>query len=411
MADLNRMDRAMLCSVVYADIANYSLHSVELQMKLKARFNDYLNDAIRNVPENDHLIIDTGDGAFICFFGAPEVAMFAALELQQSFLRDEREQKHGLRVRIGINLGTVTMVKGSNGALTPIGDVINAGQRIMSFAAENQILVSQSFFEVVSCLSDDYKALFKLKGIERDKHVREHTVYNLFPPGWDRAPIPVAPASQQTTPAPAAASRKPSPAPESVPKSNSSAGGRWIALLIGGAALAVFAAAGAWHFYRSGVPATPSITATLTGQGQISATSPAATPSVEAPAQPSAPVSLPDNSAFDPKSLDPKGNAKLSIDAEQMPIGLDFTVEMNGKIYFRRRAEGNRTKYENFYVPPGVQQFKVTARSADMQKDSNIVSTEFKAKKRKTLKVELRSQGQSEDKGMPQGLYRTHRSF
>jgi hypothetical protein len=275
----------------------------------------------------------------------------------------------------------------------------------MSFAAENQILVSQSFFEVVSRLSDDYKALFKLKGIETDKHVREHTVYNLYPPGWDKGPISVEPAGRQTTPAPAAASRQPSLAPESVPKSNTSAGGRSIALLVGGAALAVLAAAGAWHFHRSAVPATSNVNASPTGRGQIGATIPAAAPSVEAPALPSAPASLPDQSAFDPKSLDPKKNAKLSIDAEQLPTGLDFTVEMNGKIYFQGSAEGNNARYENLYVPPGVQEFRVTARSADVQKASNTVSAEFNAKKRKTLKVELRLQDQSEDKGVPQGLY------
>jgi Tfp pilus assembly protein PilF len=74
-------------------------------------------------------------------------------------------------------------VKDLNGSLNAIGEGINTGQRIMSFALENQILVSQAYFEVVSCLSDDYKALFQLRGVETDKHVREHTVYTLLPPG------------------------------------------------------------------------------------------------------------------------------------------------------------------------------------------------------------------------------------
>jgi hypothetical protein len=97
---------------------------------------------------------------------------------------------------------------------------------------------------------------------------------------------------------------------------------------------------------------------------------------------------------FDPKSLDPKENAKLTIDAEKMPAGWDFTVEMNGKIYFQGSAEGNKAKYENLYVPPGAQEFHVTARKADVQRGSNTARTEFIAKKRKTLKIELRSQGQ-----------------
>src|SRR5580658_8977190 len=186
MADLNKMDRTWLCSVLFMDIVNYSSQSVELQMRWKQRFNGYLAEAIKEVPESDRVILDTGDGAAVCFLGAPEAAMFAALQLCRSFVIDEQEQKPGLLVRMGINLGPVKLIKDINGALNAIGDGINAGQRIMSFAAANQILVSQSFFEVVSRLSDDFKPLFHLKGVEKDKHVREHTVYHLVQPGSEK---------------------------------------------------------------------------------------------------------------------------------------------------------------------------------------------------------------------------------
>ena len=46
---------------------------------------------------------------------------------------------------------------------------------------------------------------------------------------------------------------------------------------------------------------------------------------------------------FNPKALDPKTSARLKIEADQMPAGLDFTVEMNGKLYLRRSAEGNKS--------------------------------------------------------------------
>jgi len=108
---------------------------------------------------------------------------------------------------------------------------------------------------------------------------------------------------------------------------------------------------------------------------------------------------------FNPKSLDPKANAKLKIDAGQMPASLDFMVEMNGKLYLRRSAEGNKTEFDDFYVPPGVQEFRVTAGNGTSQKSSNTVSTEFKAKKRHTLKIELRTQGSPPAAGVPQGLY------
>jgi serine/threonine-protein kinase len=108
---------------------------------------------------------------------------------------------------------------------------------------------------------------------------------------------------------------------------------------------------------------------------------------------------------FNPKSLDPKANAKLKIEADQMPAKLDFTVEMNGKLYLRRSAEGNRTEFDSLYVPPGVQEFRVTAGSGSVRKISNTVSTEFKAKKRHTLRIELRTQGGAPGSGTPQDLY------
>jgi hypothetical protein len=80
---------------------------------------------------------------------------------------------------------------------------------------------------------------------------------------------------------------------------------------------------------------------------------------------------------------------------------------MNGKIYFRRSAAGNKPQYEDLFVPPGVQEFHAIARNGEMQKASNTVSDEFKAKKKKTLKIELRIQGQDASAGMPQDLYPT----
>jgi class 3 adenylate cyclase len=302
MADLNRMGRTWLCSVVFTDIVDYSSQSVELQLNWKARFNGYLASAIQDGPEDERVILDTGDGAAVCFLGAPEAAMFAALELWHSLLLDEREQQSPFRVRIGINLGPVKLVRDINGAPNAIGDGMNAGQRVMSFASENQILVSQSYFEVVSCLSDDYKTLFKLKGVEKDKHVREHIVYKLSPPGADQGRTIIAPPPsvirRAAAPVPSEAPPQPS-APAQRPEKKASSS-RWIPLLVGGVALVLVAAAGAWYFFRSVAPVNR--TSNTSRAGQISAPSPAPAAIVAAPPAPSvpppsAPVSQPDVAA------------------------------------------------------------------------------------------------------------------
>jgi len=126
-------------------------------------------------------------------------------------------------------------------------------------------------------------------------------------------------------------------------------------------------------------------------------------PKKDSPAISPAPGSTPAASAlgFDPSKLDPKQNARLTLDSSDMPAGLQFTVEMDGRAY-SRNVQGANT---DLYVPPGMQQFSVTATSKSVTKSSNTVSTDFKAKKHYTLHVELHLQGQPASAGMPNGLY------
>jgi hypothetical protein len=90
-----------------------------------------------------------------------------------------------------------------------------------------------------------------------------------------------------------------------------------------------------------------------------------------------------------------------------MPPDLDFTVEMNGKVYIQKTAAGIYKENDDLFVPPGVHEFRVTAHSGEVEKTSNTVSTEFRANKRNAMKIELRLEGKSAESGMPRGLYPT----
>jgi hypothetical protein len=112
--------------------------------------------------------------------GDPEDALFAALHLRDSLRNQDPDNPLSLAVRIGVNVGPTRVVHDINGRLNIIGDGINAAQRVMSFADANQILVSRSFYEVISCLSNEYAQLFHYQGVRTDKHIREHTVYEMM---------------------------------------------------------------------------------------------------------------------------------------------------------------------------------------------------------------------------------------
>lgn len=201
MDDSRKLDRTWLCSVVFSDIVNYSSQSVDIQMKWKQFFNEVLAEALKAVPADDRVVLDTGDGAAICYLGDPEAAMTSTLSIRSAFAGAAAEDPASPAVRLGINLGPVKLVKDINANLNALGDGINVAQRIMSFAGPNQVLVSRSFFEVISRLSEDYSRLFRYDGVRQDKHVREHTVYELAPAASEKVSAPVATGTEAPAPA------------------------------------------------------------------------------------------------------------------------------------------------------------------------------------------------------------------
>ena len=192
-----------MCTVVFVDIVSYSEAPVSKQAEMKAQFSGLLATALEHTPAADRLLVDTGDGAALCFLGDPEDGLFAANSLRAGVL--DLSQPDPLRLRIGVNLGPVRFVKDVNNQRNVIGDGINVAQRVMGFAAPNQILVSRSYYEVVSRLSPEYGQLFQYVGLHKDKHVREHEVYEvqLSPGGRGQKLESELPADAVADPAPA----------------------------------------------------------------------------------------------------------------------------------------------------------------------------------------------------------------
>jgi hypothetical protein len=173
-----RANRTFICSVLFLDITEYSRKPVSEQIQLKDQFNTLIAEAIRDIATNDRIILDTGDGVAINFLGDPEDALFVAMSLREAFAPRPGEPPK-LPARIGINLGPVRLVRDLNGQPNIIGDGINVAQRVMGFAKTGQVLVSRSYFEVVSHISEGYAKLFHYEGSRTDKHVREHEIYSV----------------------------------------------------------------------------------------------------------------------------------------------------------------------------------------------------------------------------------------
>ncbi len=86
--------------------------------------------------------------------------------------------------------------------------------------------------------------------------------------------------------------------------------------------------------------------------------------------------------------------AKLRIDDRNVPAGVSFTVMMDGNLLFQRSAlaEGQQDpKHDDDSIPPGTHQFRVITSQGGLQvAESNNVRFDFQAKKKLTLKIEVR---------------------
>jgi len=176
---MKRNNRTWLCTVLFMDIVDYSKLSVDQQMMVKQSFSTLVSDALRELPDDDAIKLDTGDGLAMCYLGAPEDVLYVAIGLRDAFIQVNAICETCYTVRMGINLGPIKIMEDINGNRNTIGDGINVAQRIMSFSQPNQLLVSRAYYDVVSCLSVENPGMFSYIGIHNDKHVREHAVYEV----------------------------------------------------------------------------------------------------------------------------------------------------------------------------------------------------------------------------------------
>ncbi len=174
-----RVNKTSIYSIVFLDIIDYSKKAVSLQIEQKEAFNKISAQALEGIAASDRIILDTGDGLAIALLGEPQEALFVSLTIRDDIVQYNIDHQSDLFVRIGINLGPVRVVKDINGRPNIIGDGINVAERVMSFAKPNQILVSRTYYEVTSRLTDEINVMFSYFGMKQDKHVREHEIYEI----------------------------------------------------------------------------------------------------------------------------------------------------------------------------------------------------------------------------------------
>lgn len=165
-----------ICSVLFVDIVGYSKKTNAEQLILKRQFVESWTAATKDIPADDVMVVDAGDGAALTSLVEPEDTLRVALRLA-ALLSGEGALELPMQLRMGINFGPVQLSRDVHGKDCIVGDAINMAQRVMSFAEGGQITISRSYYDAIVPLSRQYGEMFRYLGKRSDKHGRQHDIY------------------------------------------------------------------------------------------------------------------------------------------------------------------------------------------------------------------------------------------
>jgi hypothetical protein len=177
-------NKTFMGTVVFLDLGEAA--SASPAPELHQRVREVVSRTVGHLPVAERILLDTGNGAVVCFPGDPEDAVFVAIGIRDS-LQQETATFPDMQVRLGVNLGPVKVLEEKPGHTQLLGEGMHGAEALLSFAAPSQILASRSFFELVSSLSDEYRDLFHHHGARRLPGARDVDLYELAPVGGTRS--------------------------------------------------------------------------------------------------------------------------------------------------------------------------------------------------------------------------------
>ncbi|MFI5107672.1 MAG: protein kinase [Terriglobales bacterium] len=176
-----------IAHVLFMDIVGYSRLPMDQQEKALQR----LQELVRGTGEfgsaqsaDELIVLPTGDGMALVFFGDAERPVRCALELSGA-----RRREPAFQLRIGIHTGPVYRVSDINANRNVAGGGINTAQRVMDCGDAGHILVSKSVAETLEQVSTWSRALHGL-GEAEVKHGVRIQLFNLYTPELGNPEIP-----------------------------------------------------------------------------------------------------------------------------------------------------------------------------------------------------------------------------
>jgi hypothetical protein len=158
--------RTFVGTLVFVDVLDPRADALECARDAAAR-------TVGHLDAEECLRLDHPRGAVLIFPGDPEDALFVALGLRD-VLEHESSTRSSFHARLAVHLGPAKVLNG-----TAQGEGPTVAAQLASVAAAGQIVASRSFYEVLSSLSAEHRALLRGLGKRRTADGRELDVYEL----------------------------------------------------------------------------------------------------------------------------------------------------------------------------------------------------------------------------------------
>ena len=176
-----------LAHVLFVDIVGYS----RLPMDQQEQVLHGLQQAVRMTSEfaraqaaDQLIVLPTGDGMALVFFGDAEAAVRCAVELSRAL-----HSEPSFVLRMGIHTGPVYRVSDINANRNVAGGGINMAQRVMDCGDAGHILVSKTVADTLGQITTWSSAIHDLGEAEVKHGVRVY-LYNLYQDGVGNPEIP-----------------------------------------------------------------------------------------------------------------------------------------------------------------------------------------------------------------------------
>jgi len=168
-------------------LSNRDLGSTESQRKkLEVLFKFITNSRILKKTLDSVIMNHTGDGVAICFRDTPRLPLELAIDLHKKLgkYNQGKMKNEKIRVRIGINSGLISKMKGVSDRENYWGRGLNLAQRIMNLGNANHILISAVTATELIEVSEKYDKNMHYIGDVKIKHGETVPVYSAHGEGF-----------------------------------------------------------------------------------------------------------------------------------------------------------------------------------------------------------------------------------